>query len=120
MRAAREQRVVNVEVRDDQGRITGYANVLLEPGTTTFDLYKMRNTPEGKRLARQIARKARRNSPPYEIRTFTDPVTGRKISGRFVSPDAGSPAGEQHIGAIKQLRPGVERRYAGRFGPGKR
>lgn len=120
MRAARDQRAVNVEVRDSQGRITGYGNILLEPGMTTFDVYRLRNTPEGRRLARQIARKVRRNSPPHDVTEFEDPITGRRILSRVVSPDAGSPAGEQHIGAVRQLRPGVGRQFVGRFGPGDR
>jgi hypothetical protein len=120
MRAARDQRAVNVEVRDSQGRITGYGNIMLEPGMTTFDVYRLRNSPEGRRLARQIARKVRRNSPPHDVTEFEDPVTGRRILSRVVSPDVGSPAGEQHIGAVRQLRPGVDRQFVGRFGPGSK
>lgn len=119
MRAARQQRGVNVEIRDAQGRITGYGNILLEPGMSTFDVYRLKDSPEGRRLARQIARKVRRQSPPHDVTTVDDPVTGRTISSRVVSKDVGSPAGDQHIATIRQLRPGVDRRYVGKFGPNR-
>lgn len=118
--AARRQTGANVEIRDAAGNIVGYGNVILPPGTSSFDLYRMRDSPEGRRLARQIARKVRRNSPPHEVETFTDPVTGRTIHARRVSKDVGSPAGEQHIGAIRQLRDPSKARYVGRFGPNER
>lgn len=120
MRAAKQTRAVNVEIRDGQGRIVGYGNIMLEPGMSTFDVYQLKDSPEGRRLARQIARKVRRQSPPHDVTEFEDPITGRKISSRVVSPDVGSPAGEQRIGTIKQLRPGVERRFVGRFGTRRR
>jgi hypothetical protein len=120
MRAARGQRGINVEVRDSQGRITGYGNIMLEPGMTTFDVYRLRNSPEGRRLARQIARKVRRQSPPHDVTEFEDPVTGRRILSRVVSPDVGSPAGEQHIGNVRQLRDPSQSRYVGKFGPGSK
>ena len=120
MRAARGRRGINVEVRDASGRITGYGNIILEPGMTTFDVYRLRNSPEGRRLARQIARKVRRQSPPHDVTEFEDPITGRRILSRVVSPDAGSPAGEQHIGNIRQLRDPSRSNYVGRFGPGSK
>lgn len=117
VKVARRQRGANVEIRNASGAIVGYGNVMLPPGTSSFDLYRLRDSPEGRRLARQIARKVRRGSPPHDVITIIDPVTGRKILSRRISPDAGSPAGEQHIGAIRQLRDPDKARYVGRFGP---
>lgn len=117
---SRRPQVVNVEIRDSSDRITGYANVLIPPGTSTFDIYRIQKSPEGKQLARQIARQARRNSPPYDVDEITDPVTGRKIARKRVSKDAGSPAGEQRIARVRVLSQPGKRRYVGRFTAPKR
>lgn len=109
----RNPQVVNLELRDDQGRIIGYGNVLLPPGTSTLDILSMKDTPQGRQLAKQIARRARRDSPPYIVDTITDPLTGRKISRMRVADDAGSPAGTPTISKIRTLSRPETRRYFG-------
>ncbi len=111
----RRPQVVNIELQDDQGRIIGFANVLLPPGASTLDIYTMKDTPQGRQLARQIARRARRDSPPYIVDTITDPVTGRKISRMRVADDAGSPAGQPTIARVRTLSRPETRRYFGVF-----
>jgi hypothetical protein len=111
----RHPQVVNLELQDDSGRIIGYANVLLPPGTSTLDIYSMKDSPQGKQLAKQIARRARRDSPPYIVDTITDPITGRTIARQVVDPATGSPAGQPRIARVRSLARPSTRRYVGTF-----
>lgn len=88
LEAARANNGVNIEIKDRKGRIVGYANVLLPAGASTFDVYALRDTPEARRLVKQIARRARRDSPPHDTE----------------DEDIGSPAGNPYISSIRPLR----------------
>lgn len=126
MRAARRPsgpiEGVNVAVVDRNQRVIGYGNIALAPGMSIFDAWRLRNTDAGKRLARQIARAVRRNSPPHNVTEFRDPLTGRRVFARVIDSEIGSPAADPRIVVLRQLRdPDSDpdsSRYVGRFGFG--
>jgi hypothetical protein len=113
---------VNVAVVDRRGRVVGFGNIALAPGMSIFDAHRLRDSEAGKRLARQIARAVRRNSPPHNVTEFRDPLTGRKVYARVIDSEIGSPAADPRIMVIRQLRDPDSNpdsyRYAGKFGFG--
>lgn len=62
-----ETRIANIEFTDDLGRPVGYANVLLPPGTSSFDAWKLQNSKQARRLASQLARGRLAGSAPYNV-----------------------------------------------------
>lgn len=97
--AARNNDGVNIEIKDRKGRIVGYANVLLPAGMSTFDIYALRDSPEARQLTKQVARRARRESPPHDIED---------------DDEIGSPAGDPYISSIRPLR-NRRKPFIGRF-----
>lgn len=91
--ASYDLRVANVEFTDQSGVPIGFANVLLPPGTSSFDSYKLAHSRSGKQLARRMARGRLAASAPRLVQ--------------------GSREGTPRVSAVRPVKMNDDPRYVG-------